>query len=45
MLNLDKLYNMDCMEGMAHFPDKFFDIAVCDPPYFAGPKKSRRCAR
>lgn len=26
-------YNMDCMDGMKQFPDKFFDIAVCDPPY------------
>ena len=24
---------MDCMEGMAQFPDKFFDLAVVDPPY------------
>lgn len=26
-------YNMDCMEGMKHFPDKFFDLAIVDPPY------------
>jgi len=26
-------YNMDCMEGMKQFPDKFFDIAIVDPPY------------
>jgi DNA modification methylase len=26
-------YNMDCMEGMKQFPDKFFDLAICDPPY------------
>lgn len=26
-------YNMDCMEGMKEFPDKFFDLAVVDPPY------------
>lgn len=26
-------YNMDCMEGMKEFPDKYFDLAVCDPPY------------
>lgn len=26
-------YNMDCMNGMKQFPDKYFDIAVCDPPY------------
>ena len=26
-------YNMDCMDGMKEFPDKYFDIAVVDPPY------------
>lgn len=26
-------YNMDCMEGMKHFPDKYFDLAIVDPPY------------
>ena len=26
-------YNRDCMEAMKEFPDKFFDLAVVDPPY------------
>lgn len=26
-------YNMDCMVGMKEFPDKYFDIAIVDPPY------------
>ena len=26
-------YNMDCMEGMKEFPEKYFDLAVVDPPY------------
>ncbi len=25
--------NRDCMEGMAEYPDKFFDLAIVDPPY------------
>lgn len=25
--------NRDCMEAMKEFPDKFFDLAVVDPPY------------
>lgn len=29
-------YNMDCMEAMKEFPDKFFDLAVVDPPYGIG---------
>lgn len=33
MLELNKLYNMDCMDGMKEFPDKYFDIAIVDPPY------------
>ena len=26
-------YNMDCMEGMKQFPNKYFYLAVVDPPY------------
>ena len=26
-------YNMDCMEGMKEFPDKYFDLCIVDPPY------------
>ncbi len=29
-------YNMDCLEGMRQFPDKYFDLAVVDPPYGGG---------
>lgn len=32
-------YNMDCMEGMKEFPDRYFDLAIVDPPYFSGPEK------
>lgn len=28
-----KLINADCMEIMAQYPDKYFDLAVVDPPY------------
>ena len=31
-------YNMDCMEGMKEFPDKYFELAIVDPPYFSGPE-------
>ena len=34
-------YNMDCMEGMKQFPDKYFDLAVVDPPYGDGSANSR----
>lgn len=26
-------YNMDCMEGMKQFTDKYFGLAIVDPPY------------
>jgi site-specific DNA-methyltransferase (adenine-specific) len=29
-------YNMDCMDGMAQFPDKYFELAIVDPPYGIG---------
>ena len=29
-------YNMDCMEGMKEFPDKYFDLCIVDPPYGIG---------
>jgi site-specific DNA-methyltransferase (adenine-specific) len=30
------VYNMDCMIGMKEYPDKYFDLAVVDPPYGIG---------
>ncbi len=36
MLKMNELYNMDCMEGMKQFPDKYFELAIVDPPYGIG---------
>ena len=36
MLELNKIYNMDCMEGMKQIPDKYFELAIVDPPYGIG---------
>ena len=36
MLELNRLYLMDCMEGMAQFPDGYFELAIVDPPYGHG---------
>ena len=30
---ISEVYNMDCMEYMRSMPDKYFDLAVVDPPY------------
>ena len=42
-----RAYLRDCLDAMAEFPDKFFDLAVVDPPYGIGiakekPRKSGR---
>lgn len=36
MFELNQLYNMDCMTAMREIPDKFFELAICDPPYGIG---------
>lgn len=33
---LSEVYNQDCMEGMKQYPDKYFDLAIVDPPYGIG---------
>lgn len=32
-LKLNKIYNMDCVEGMKMLPDKSVDLTVTSPPY------------
>ena len=29
-----ELYNMDCIQGMKHYPDNYFDLAIVIPNYF-----------
>jgi DNA modification methylase len=33
MLELNKIYNEDCLEGMKRIPDKSIDLILTDPPY------------
>lgn len=33
---ISEVFNEDCMIGMARYPDKWFDLAVVDPPYGIG---------
>ena len=40
-----EVFNEDCMIGMARYPDKYFDLAIVDPPYFSGPEKRRYYGR
>ena len=32
-MELDKIYNMDCLEGMKMIPDGSVDAVICDLPY------------
>lgn len=32
-MELSGFFNRDCMEGMKQIPDKYFDLAIVDPPY------------
>lgn len=33
MLKVNKIYNMDCLEGMKRIPNGFVDLTVTSPPY------------
>lgn len=33
MIELNRIYNEDCLEGMKHIPDKSVDCIICDLPY------------
>lgn len=32
-IELDNIYNMDCLEGMKRIPDGSVDAVICDLPY------------
>ena len=32
-MEIDKIYNIDCLEGMKHIPDGSIDAIICDLPY------------
>ena len=36
MLELNKIYNMDCLEGMKQLPDESIDLIITSPPYNLG---------
>jgi DNA modification methylase len=42
---ISEVKNIDCIEGMKAFPDKFFDLAIVDPPYGIGDGKNLIMAR
>ena len=40
-----ELFNADCMAVMANYPDKYFGLAVVDPPYGIGEDGSKNKSR
>src|SRR5699024_4416062 len=41
-MELNKIYNEDCLVGMKHIPDCSVDLIVTDPPYLINYKTGRR---
>ena len=41
MIELNKIYNDDCLEGMKRIPDKLIDCIICDLPYEVLNKKNK----
>jgi site-specific DNA-methyltransferase (adenine-specific) len=39
---ISEVYNEDCMDYMRNIPDKFFDLAIVDPPYGIGEDWKKR---
>jgi site-specific DNA-methyltransferase (adenine-specific) len=37
-----EVYNMDCIEGMKQYPDKYFELAIVDPPYGINESNKKR---
>lgn len=42
LLELNKIYNQDCLEGMKLLEDESIDLIVTDPPYLINYKSNRR---
>lgn len=45
MFELNRLYNMDCMEAMRQIPDQYFQLAIVDPPYGIGESGAKNGTR
>src|SRR5699024_830744 len=41
-MELNKIYNEDCLEGMKKIKDNSIDLIVTDPPYLINYKTGRR---
>lgn len=41
-MEINKIYNMDCIEGMKQISDESIDLIVTDPPYLINYKTNHR---
>ena len=42
MIELNRIIHADCMDIMKDIPDKYFELAVVDPPY--GIERFKKCS-
>jgi DNA modification methylase len=40
-IEFNRIYNMDCLEGMKYIPDNSIDLIVTDPPYMISQKNKK----
>ncbi|MEE9118300.1 MAG: site-specific DNA-methyltransferase [Calditrichia bacterium] len=45
MLEINRIYNMDCLEGMRQMPDESVDLVIADPPYGIGESNEKNLSR
>jgi len=38
-MSVIRLFNADCLPALKAMPDRAFDLAIVDPPYFSGPER------
>lgn len=36
-----EVFNENNMDVMSRYPDKYFNLAIVDPPYYSGPEKRK----
>lgn len=45
MLEVNKIYNADCLDILKDIPDNYFDLCLTDPPYGIGEAKKDNASR
>ena len=45
MMETDRIYCMDCVEGIKQIPDSSIDLILTDPPYLIKETRAGGCSR